>query len=49
MCSDAANLATGISIGGLEVITQMTLYFFHEHAWSRFECGIEKNPAVRDT
>lgn len=36
MCSGAANLATGILIGGLEVITQMILYFFHERPWSRF-------------
>jgi uncharacterized membrane protein len=36
------NLATAISIGGLEVITKLILYFFHEHAWSRIQYGIEK-------
>jgi len=49
MCSDAGVLATGISIGGLRVITQLILYFFHERASSRIQDWIEKNPAVRGT
>ena len=49
MCSDAADLATGISIGGLKVITQLILNFLHERAWSRIQGGFEKNPAVRGT
>lgn len=40
------NLATAISIGGLEVITKLILYFFHERAWLRVQYGIERNPAV---
>jgi uncharacterized membrane protein len=43
------NLATAISIGGLEIITKLILYFFHERAWSRVQYGIEKNPAVLGT
>jgi len=30
------NPVTGAKIGGLEVITKMVLYFFHERAWYRF-------------
>ena len=26
----------GLSIGGVEIITKMILYFFHERAWYRF-------------
>lgn len=36
------NLATAISIGGLEVITKLILYFFHERVWSRLQYGIKK-------
>lgn len=35
------NLATAVSIGGLEVITKLTLYFCHERAWSHLPYGIE--------
>ena len=34
------NLATAVSIGGLEVITKLILYFYHERAWSRVQYGI---------
>jgi uncharacterized membrane protein len=34
------NLGTAISIGGLEVITKLALYFVHERAWSRLKWGI---------
>jgi transketolase C-terminal domain/subunit len=49
MRSDAGDLAIGISIGGLKVITQLNFSFFQQRAWSRIQSGIEKNPAVRDT
>jgi len=26
----------GLTIGGVEVITKMVLYFFHERAWYKF-------------
>lgn len=29
-------LKMGLAIGGVEVITKMILYFFHERAWYRF-------------
>lgn len=33
------NLATALSIGGLEVITKLVLYYFHERAWNRIHWG----------
>lgn len=33
------NLGTAISIGGLEVLTKLVLYYFHERAWSRISWG----------
>ena len=35
------NIGTAISIGGLEVITKLVLYFFHERAWSRVKFGLD--------
>jgi uncharacterized membrane protein len=33
----------GLSIGGIEVITKMILYYFHERAWYRFsKFGIDE-------
>ena len=34
------NLGTAISIGGLEVITKLVLYYFHERAWARVQWGM---------
>ena len=34
------NLKTAISIGGLEVMTKLLLYFLHERAWARVRYGI---------
>lgn len=34
---------TGLAIGGIEVITKMVLYFFHERAWYKFsKFGVKK-------
>ena len=34
---------TGLTIGGVEIITKMVLYFFHERAWYRFsKFGLKK-------
>ncbi|MFK7941333.1 MAG: DUF2061 domain-containing protein [Paracoccaceae bacterium] len=33
------NIGTAISIGGLEVITKLVLYYFHERAWARIAWG----------
>lgn len=38
------NLGTAVSIGGLEVITKLILYFFHERVWSRIQYGIGTEP-----
>ena len=33
----------GLAIGGIEVITKMLLYYFHERAWYRFsKFGVKK-------
>ncbi len=34
------SIATAISIGSLEVVTKLILYFFHERAWSRLSFGL---------
>lgn len=34
------NIATAVSIGGLEIITKLILYFFHERIWSKIGFGI---------
>jgi len=34
----------GMSIGGVEVITKMVLYFLHERAWYKFsDFGVKDN------
>lgn len=34
------NIATAVSIGGIEIITKLVLYFLHERAWARVKWGI---------
>ena len=34
------NIATAISIGGMEVFTKLILYFFHERIWEKLPFGI---------
>ena len=36
------NLVMAASIGSIEVITKMILYYFHERAWNRLKFGIVK-------
>lgn len=36
------NILTALSIGGLEVITKLILYFLHERAWLRITFGLQK-------
>ena len=31
----------GLSIGGLELITKMVLYYFHERTWYKIKFGLE--------
>ncbi|NCP12371.1 MAG: DUF2061 domain-containing protein [Sphingomonadales bacterium] len=38
------NIATALSIGGLEVFTKMLLYFVHERVWARLPFGITHRP-----
>ena len=33
---------TGLQIGGVEVVTKMILYYFHERAWYRINFGLDK-------
>ncbi|WWW11859.1 DUF2061 domain-containing protein [Arcobacter cryaerophilus gv. pseudocryaerophilus] len=36
------NLVMATSIGSIEVITKMILYYFHERAWNRLKFGTVK-------
>jgi len=38
------SIATAISIGGLEIITKLILYFIHERVWSNIAFGIVQRP-----
>lgn len=40
------NLVMAASIGTIEVITKMALYYFHERAWNRISFGRVKEPVV---
>ena len=34
------NIVTGLKIGGVEVITKMILYYFHERMWFKINLGL---------
>ncbi len=36
------NPLTGLKIGGFEVLTKMTLYYFHERAWYKINLGLDR-------
>lgn len=38
----SGNPMIGLKVGGVEVITKMILYYFHERVWYNFNFGIEK-------
>jgi uncharacterized membrane protein len=38
------NLVMAASIGSIEVITKMALYYFHERAWNKLSFGKVKEP-----
>jgi len=40
------NLVMAASIGSIEVITKMALYYFHERAWNKISFGRVKEPVV---
>lgn len=35
-------VGVALSIGGIEVFTKMTLYYFHERLWNRLDFGRKK-------
>ncbi|GGD45015.1 hypothetical protein GCM10012288_19180 [Malaciobacter pacificus] len=41
------NLVMAASIGSIEVVTKMILYYFHERAWNKISLGRVK-PAEND-
>jgi len=43
------NIGTAISIGGLEVVTKLILYFFHERAWAKLPFGIDHSNDGQET
>ena len=38
------NLVMAASIGSIEVVTKMALYYFHERAWNKLSFGKVKAP-----
>ena len=38
------NLVMAASIGSIEVVTKMALYYFHERAWNKLSFGRVKPP-----
>tara|TARA_R110002051_G_scaffold25371_4_gene61949 strand:+ start:10232 stop:10414 length:183 start_codon:yes stop_codon:yes gene_type:complete len=44
MRSDAGNLSTGISIGGLEVVAQLIFYFFMSLRGREFITALRRMP-----
>jgi len=38
----ANDLKIGVYLGGLELITKMVLYYFHERIWYKLKFGIER-------
>jgi uncharacterized membrane protein len=42
------NPMTGVKIGGLEVVTKMILYFFHERVWYNVNFGLPERNAHKD-
>ncbi len=38
------NLAMAASIGSIEVVTKMILYYFHERVWNKIPLGKAKAP-----
>ena len=38
----SGNPTTGLSIGGLELVTKMVLYYLHERVWYKIDFGIKR-------
>ena len=43
------NPVAGLKIGGLEVITKMILYFFHERVWFKINLGLPNRELAKET
>ena len=41
------NIATALSIGGLEIFSKLVLYFIHERVWGALPFGVEQRTAVK--
>lgn len=42
----SGNVRVGATIGGVEIVTKMILYYFHERAWFRYgQLGRKKSDA----
>jgi len=37
------SITAGLTVSGLEIITKMVLYYFHERTWIKCKYGIDKN------
>ena len=37
----SGDITIGAAIGGLEIITKMVLYYFHERVWYLFKWGVK--------
>ena len=37
----SGNVLTGLKVGGMEIVTKLFIYFFHERAWSWSDWGLE--------
>ena len=33
----------GVKVGGFELVTKMTLYYFHERAWYKIDWGTDRD------
>ena len=38
----SGNPMIGLKVGGVEVVTKMVLYYFHERVWYKFNFGVNK-------
>jgi len=43
----SGDVSVGLSIGVAELITKMTLYYFHERVWYKIDYGIEKRRRLK--
>lgn len=37
----SGDITIGAAIGGLEIVTKMVLYYFHERVWYLFKWGVK--------